>query len=187
MAYSMGPEIDSTISIGNRSLEAAMPRVCTYILYAHCAHSVIVDRPRETRKTDKVASITNHRVHFFKLPTLPKPSNLAKLPTPSKLPTPPKLTSTSLLPSWPVQSANDTQSQTSHPKKPSATPPSQTSGSPKIKLSAHETWDNDVALSAPPFPFEQSWDPASKVMHARERKALGIGTKDLLEESEIRE
>jgi hypothetical protein len=56
----------------------------------------------------------------------------------------------------------------------------------KINLSAHETWDGSVALNAPPFPFKQSWDPATKAMHMRERKAREVeGTN--LEDGEILE
>lgn len=38
----------------------------------------------------------------------------------------------------------------------------------RINLSAFECWDEEHELSAPPFPFEQHWDPASKLM--REKK-----------------
>lgn len=34
----------------------------------------------------------------------------------------------------------------------------------RINLSAFECWDEDHDLSAPPYPFEQHWDPASKLM-----------------------
>ncbi|KAL5411842.1 hypothetical protein PMIN03_004637 [Paraphaeosphaeria minitans] len=37
-----------------------------------------------------------------------------------------------------------------------------------ISLSAFECWDEEHELSAPPFPFKQHWDPASKLM--REKK-----------------
>lgn len=38
----------------------------------------------------------------------------------------------------------------------------------RVDLSAFECWDEEHELSAPPFPFEQHWDPASKLM--REKK-----------------
>lgn len=46
----------------------------------------------------------------------------------------------------------------------------------RINLSAFECWDEDHELSAPPFPFEQHWDPASKLMResqARKKKKKG--------------
>jgi hypothetical protein len=40
----------------------------------------------------------------------------------------------------------------------------------RIKLSAFECWDEEVELSAPPFPFKQHWDPASKLMKNKQNK-----------------
>jgi len=37
----------------------------------------------------------------------------------------------------------------------------------RINLSAFECWEEDFELSAPPFPFQQHWDPASKAMRAK--------------------
>jgi hypothetical protein len=37
----------------------------------------------------------------------------------------------------------------------------------KINLSAFECWEEDYELSAPPFPFKQHWDPASKRMREK--------------------
>lgn len=37
----------------------------------------------------------------------------------------------------------------------------------KINLSAFECWDEEHELSAPPFPFKQHWDPASKLMREK--------------------
>ncbi|KAL1612742.1 hypothetical protein SLS60_000971 [Paraconiothyrium brasiliense] len=42
---------------------------------------------------------------------------------------------------------------------------------PRINLSAFECWDEDHELSAPPFPFEQHWDPASKLMRENQQNA----------------
>lgn len=40
----------------------------------------------------------------------------------------------------------------------------------KINVSAFECWDEEHDLSAPPFPFEQHWDPASQVMRENTQK-----------------
>ncbi|KAH7390835.1 hypothetical protein DE146DRAFT_662875 [Phaeosphaeria sp. MPI-PUGE-AT-0046c] len=40
----------------------------------------------------------------------------------------------------------------------------------KINLSAFECWEEDFDLSAPPFPFKQHWDPASKLMREKADK-----------------
>ncbi|KAI4617764.1 hypothetical protein J4E83_006096 [Alternaria metachromatica] len=40
----------------------------------------------------------------------------------------------------------------------------------RINLSAFECWEEDFELSAPPFPFQQHWDPASKLMHDKAKK-----------------
>ncbi|KAF2017484.1 hypothetical protein BU24DRAFT_420525 [Aaosphaeria arxii CBS 175.79] len=37
----------------------------------------------------------------------------------------------------------------------------------KLKLSAFECWEEEYELSAPPFPFKQHWDPASKLMRQK--------------------
>ncbi|KAH4208636.1 hypothetical protein HBI95_093330 [Parastagonospora nodorum] len=37
----------------------------------------------------------------------------------------------------------------------------------KINVSAFECWEEDYELSAPPFPFKQHWDPASKAMREK--------------------
>lgn len=41
----------------------------------------------------------------------------------------------------------------------------------RVNLSAFECWDEDHELSAPPFPFEQHWDPASKLMRENQQNA----------------
>ncbi|KAF2206065.1 hypothetical protein GQ43DRAFT_459463 [Delitschia confertaspora ATCC 74209] len=41
----------------------------------------------------------------------------------------------------------------------------------RINLSAFECWDEEVELSAPPFPFTQHWDPASKRMEEERKKS----------------
>ena len=40
----------------------------------------------------------------------------------------------------------------------------------RINLSAFESWDEEHELSTPPFPFEQHWDPASKLMRENQQK-----------------
>ncbi|CAE7220510.1 hypothetical protein P3342_013555 [Pyrenophora teres f. teres] len=40
----------------------------------------------------------------------------------------------------------------------------------RINLSAFECWEEDYELSAPPFPFQQHWDPASKLMREKAAK-----------------
>jgi hypothetical protein len=40
----------------------------------------------------------------------------------------------------------------------------------RINVSAFECWDEEFELSAPPFPFEQHWDPASKMMREKAAK-----------------
>ena len=40
----------------------------------------------------------------------------------------------------------------------------------RINLSAFECWEEDFELSAPPFPFQQHWDPASKLMHDKAKR-----------------
>ncbi|KAF1831319.1 hypothetical protein BDW02DRAFT_557153 [Decorospora gaudefroyi] len=40
----------------------------------------------------------------------------------------------------------------------------------RINLSAFECWDEDFELSTPPFPFQQHWDPASKLMRDKAAK-----------------
>ncbi|KAF1943490.1 hypothetical protein EJ02DRAFT_453199 [Clathrospora elynae] len=40
----------------------------------------------------------------------------------------------------------------------------------RINLSAFECWEEDFELSTPPFPFEQHWDPASKLMRDKSSK-----------------
>jgi len=37
----------------------------------------------------------------------------------------------------------------------------------RINLSAFECWEEEFELSAPPFPFQQHWDPASKLMREK--------------------
>jgi hypothetical protein len=37
----------------------------------------------------------------------------------------------------------------------------------KINLSAFECWEEDFELSAPPYPFQQHWDPASRKMREK--------------------
>ncbi|KAF2111979.1 hypothetical protein BDV96DRAFT_614359 [Lophiotrema nucula] len=39
----------------------------------------------------------------------------------------------------------------------------------KVTVSAFECWFEDVELSAPPFPFKQHWDPASREMRERDK------------------
>lgn len=45
----------------------------------------------------------------------------------------------------------------------------------RINLSAFECWEEDYELSAPPFPFEQHWDPASKSMREKGKKSKKRG------------
>ncbi|KAH7394436.1 hypothetical protein BKA66DRAFT_606622 [Pyrenochaeta sp. MPI-SDFR-AT-0127] len=40
----------------------------------------------------------------------------------------------------------------------------------RIKLSAFECWEEDFELTAPPYPFQQHWDPASKQMRDKASK-----------------
>ncbi|USP79083.1 hypothetical protein yc1106_06357 [Curvularia clavata] len=40
----------------------------------------------------------------------------------------------------------------------------------RINVSAFECWDEEFELSAPPFPFKQHWDPASKLMQEKAAK-----------------
>ena len=40
----------------------------------------------------------------------------------------------------------------------------------KINLSAFECWEEDFELTAPPFPFQQHWDPTSKLMRDKANK-----------------
>jgi hypothetical protein len=40
----------------------------------------------------------------------------------------------------------------------------------RINLSAFECWEEEFELSAPPFPFQQHWDPASKLMRDKAMK-----------------
>ncbi|KAF2030528.1 hypothetical protein EK21DRAFT_65271 [Setomelanomma holmii] len=40
----------------------------------------------------------------------------------------------------------------------------------KINLSAFECWDEEFELSAPPFPFQQHWDPVSRRMREKAEK-----------------
>jgi hypothetical protein len=40
----------------------------------------------------------------------------------------------------------------------------------RVNLSAFECWEEDFELSAPPFPFQQHWDPASKLMRDKAAK-----------------
>jgi hypothetical protein len=40
----------------------------------------------------------------------------------------------------------------------------------RINLSAFECWEEDYELSAPPYPFKQHWDPASKLMKEKADK-----------------
>ncbi|KAH7072967.1 hypothetical protein BKA63DRAFT_576983 [Paraphoma chrysanthemicola] len=55
----------------------------------------------------------------------------------------------------------------------------------KIHLSATECWEEGIKLSVPPFPFKQSWDPASKGMHERAKE---VEDEDAdIEEGEIKE
>ncbi|KAH7077255.1 hypothetical protein FB567DRAFT_534875 [Paraphoma chrysanthemicola] len=55
----------------------------------------------------------------------------------------------------------------------------------KIHLSATECWEEGIKLSAPPFPFKQSWDPASEGMQERATK---VEDEDAdFEEGEIKE
>ncbi|KAH7112563.1 hypothetical protein B0J11DRAFT_186558 [Dendryphion nanum] len=41
----------------------------------------------------------------------------------------------------------------------------------RINVSAFECWDEEFTLSAPPFPFKQHWDPASKLMREKAMEA----------------
>lgn len=48
----------------------------------------------------------------------------------------------------------------------------------RINLSAFECWEEEYELTAPPFPFQQHWDPISKVMRDAAKKKKGKkGTK----------
>ncbi|KAH9863834.1 hypothetical protein J1614_009766 [Plenodomus biglobosus] len=47
----------------------------------------------------------------------------------------------------------------------------------RINLSAFECWDEEYELSAPPFPFKQHWDPASKLMRDKKHKGKKKGSK----------
>jgi hypothetical protein len=40
----------------------------------------------------------------------------------------------------------------------------------RINLSAFECWEEDFELNTPPFPFQQHWDPASKLMRDKAAK-----------------
>ncbi|KAF2128044.1 hypothetical protein P153DRAFT_294023 [Dothidotthia symphoricarpi CBS 119687] len=40
----------------------------------------------------------------------------------------------------------------------------------RISMSAFECWEEDFDLTAPPFPFKQHWDPASKLMRDKAGK-----------------
>ena len=43
----------------------------------------------------------------------------------------------------------------------------------RINLSAFECWEEEYELTAPPFPFQQHWDPVSKVMRDAAKKKKG--------------
>jgi hypothetical protein len=45
----------------------------------------------------------------------------------------------------------------------------------RINLSAFECWEEDFELSTPPFPFQQHWDPASKLMRDKAVKKRNLG------------
>ncbi|KAF2627690.1 hypothetical protein BU25DRAFT_341400 [Macroventuria anomochaeta] len=49
----------------------------------------------------------------------------------------------------------------------------------RINLSAFECWEEQYELTAPPFPFQQHWDPVSKVMRdaAKKKKSKKGGKK----------
>jgi hypothetical protein len=40
----------------------------------------------------------------------------------------------------------------------------------RINLSAFECWEEEFELSAPPYPFKQHWDPASKLIREKAEK-----------------
>lgn len=43
----------------------------------------------------------------------------------------------------------------------------------RINLSAFECWEEEYELTAPPFPFQQHWDPVSKIMRDAAKKKKG--------------
>ncbi|KAF2853427.1 hypothetical protein T440DRAFT_515569 [Plenodomus tracheiphilus IPT5] len=47
----------------------------------------------------------------------------------------------------------------------------------RINLSAFECWEEEYELTAPPFPFKQHWDPASKLMRDKKHKGKKKGTR----------
>lgn len=47
----------------------------------------------------------------------------------------------------------------------------------RINLSAFECWEEEYELTAPPFPFEQHWDPIGKVMRDAAKARKGKGNK----------
>jgi hypothetical protein len=48
----------------------------------------------------------------------------------------------------------------------------------RINLSAFECWEEEFELSAPPYPFKQHWDPASKLMREswKRRSRKGVAS-----------
>ncbi|KAF2638184.1 hypothetical protein P280DRAFT_500007 [Massarina eburnea CBS 473.64] len=59
----------------------------------------------------------------------------------------------------------------------------------RVNLSAFECWEEDHELSAPPFPFQQHWDPASQVMRdqMKNKKSKGKRKRIVVSESEEEE
>ena len=47
----------------------------------------------------------------------------------------------------------------------------------RINLSAFECWEEEYELTAPPFPFQQHWDPIGKVMRDAAKARKGKGNK----------
>jgi hypothetical protein len=43
----------------------------------------------------------------------------------------------------------------------------------RINLSAFECWEEEYELTAPPFPFQQHWDPVSKTMRDNAKRKKG--------------
>jgi hypothetical protein len=65
----------------------------------------------------------------------------------------------------------------------------------RISLSAFECWEEEFELSAPPYPFKQHWDPASKLMkekadkkkkrNQKKQKAIPVEEEESEEEEKI--
>ncbi|KAA8612807.1 hypothetical protein PtrSN002B_011041 [Pyrenophora tritici-repentis] len=56
----------------------------------------------------------------------------------------------------------------------------------RINLSAFECWEEDYDLSAPPFPFQQHWDPASKLMRDKASKKKNKKRGHVLQETVLK-